>query len=94
MESSTQVRGKTKVIRVYVCPHEDCTNYFGSSSMGSLDKPNFQAIMRHDEHTNPAKPKIESYRIDCPDCRAAGRGIIKRIACAVRIAVTPEGTTA
>lgn len=54
-----------KKVEVWVCPTDDCGNYYGASSAGRLDRyvtgdrgPNF-------ERKGPGHPRSQ-----CPDCGA------------------------
>jgi len=68
-----------KMVRVYICPHPDCDDYYGATGTRLEGMPNFESSMKHDTTSDPANPRITSHRIDCPTCRAVGRGVITRV---------------
>jgi hypothetical protein len=64
-------------VKVYVCPTEGCTNYYGASNMGDLSLQ-YTGVKREDKHLLPAEDSrvgvegMRHNRAECPDCRQRG----------------------
>lgn len=66
MESRSHRRNRRNVIEtlvVYVCPNPQCSNYYGSSSMGRLEKQWNRALKGEKTHKRSQCPNCKSERI-------------------------------
>lgn len=80
-----------KQIVVYICPREDCRNYYGASGMSDLSKE-FSGPKIEDKHAHAIAHGSEYTKsmADCPDCWKEGRGRVARVPVRVNIPVPTE----
>jgi hypothetical protein len=80
-----------KKISVYVCPSEDCTNYFGASGMPDLSQqwtgPKIEDRAALEASSGSG---VRHTRAACPDCRARGHEVERRLM-VVNIAIPTKG---
>ncbi len=55
-------------VKLWVCPTDGCTNYYGSSSMGDLT----EVVAKVDNNFTPRPKESHHTRAQCPDCRTNG----------------------
>lgn len=63
-----------EIVALYVCPNPECGNYFGSSTMGDLEKE----IVMAPSHARDAG-QIRKYRSECPDCKTPRKKRLARL---------------
>lgn len=54
------------IVTIYVCPTEDCKNYYGSSRMGDMDK------IQTNHHMKPTFARKR-----CPECIIRGNEVMR-----------------
>lgn len=70
-------------VDVYVCPHEECDEYFGHAGMPALET---RLVATHDMNFTPRPVTQHHSRAQCPTCRLAGRQV-ERIRVTASVAV-------
>lgn len=63
-----------EIVAIYVCPNPKCKNYYGSSTMGDLEKEEVIAP----SHAKDAG-QIRKLRSECPDCKTPRKRRLARL---------------
>ena len=71
--------------KIWVCPFEDCGNYYASSSQAHLDLTQEENLQGDLTHTQTRWREVVGHRSDCPDCKQRGRGHVARVPVMVEI---------
>jgi hypothetical protein len=65
----------SEYIRVYCCPNESCSNYYGSSGMPAK----LEDVKNMAPNTARDRGEVRSTRATCPDCGAEREERIARL---------------
>lgn len=83
-----------KSVTLYVCPHPECPDYYGSTNMTEMEsrfsgpKPeNRHYFAEHDGEGSGERHSLA----ECPTCRMAGRGQRERVKVHVGVNVPTVG---